>query len=375
MWSRYATTTFLLPSAEKEGARFAQAVAAEAHGRGAAAIFFATDAALWALSRWRDVLPEKLRATLPPASSVARVLDRAALHDLAQSIGVACVESLSVTAGEDIEPALRQAASLPFPVLVRPLSPWMEGKDGAFRISDRTTVEEVGELRRLFHQRPDLHRGGCLIEQRPHGRSLGYGTVCSGGEVLAEVFQERIREERPLSEIATFARTIAPDEEVRHLGRQVLQALSWNGPAKVEFIRTNSGELRLVTVIGRLWGSTQLALEAGVDVPLLWYRLAQGQAVQGQNLARPGIRLRWMLGDARGLLGKFPVHVQRFHRFRAWMKAFAALGEFADPRALKGAHAEVFDLDDPLPFVYELQHFTRETVKGEADAVVPDSVL
>jgi predicted ATP-grasp superfamily ATP-dependent carboligase len=372
MWSRYATTTFLLPSAEKEGQRFAQAVAAQAHGRNAEAFFFGTDAALWALSRWRDDLPRTLRKNLPPKQSVARVLDRAALYDLAQSLGVPCVETLSHSAGQKVEPTLLKAASLPFPVLIRPLSPWMEGEDGAFRISERITADEVGDLRKLFYERPDLPEGGCMIEPRVPGQSIGYGAVCQGGEVVAEIFQERMREERPLSEVSTFTRTIPPDEEVRQASRRLLEALSWQGPAKVEFVRTEKGDLRLVTVIGRLWGSVQLAVEAGVDVPMIWYRIASEGKSAHRQVARPGVTLRWILGDTRQLLGHFPVHVQRFHRLRAWFKAISALGEFADPRALRGMSPEVLDLDDPLPFVFEVQNFTRQTVKGDASAVFPD---
>jgi hypothetical protein len=70
VWSRYATASLLVPDADKEARRFADVVGKEADGRRAVVVLCQTDAALWALSRWREKLPEPARRVLPPHDGV-----------------------------------------------------------------------------------------------------------------------------------------------------------------------------------------------------------------------------------------------------------------------------------------------------------------
>lgn len=361
MWSRYATSTLLLPDATREARRYAEVVAAEAEARCAVAILCATDAELWALSRWRERLPETARRLLPPHDAVARTLDRSTLHDLARSIGIPCLDTLRIDSQRAVEPALRQAAKMGFPALVRPLVPWEEREDGTRREAEQISVRSIAELRRLLYEREDLVESGCLIEPRPSGTYLGYGTVCQGGAPVVEVFRERLRERAALSGVSTLSRTLAPDPELRELARRLLKALSWQGPAMVECLRTREGEMRLVSVIGRLWGSVQLAVDAGVDVPLLCYRLAEGSPLPPLvRVARPGHALRWVVGDvgqavSRVCAGPVGAGFGILERARAVVELF-------DPRGVVGTHSDVFDPKDPMPFAFEVQ----ASIKGQA---------
>lgn len=357
MWSRYATSTLLLPDAAKEARRYAEAVADEAEARRALVVLCATDPELWALSRWREQLPESARRVLPPHDAVARTLDRSTLHDVARSLGIACLDNLRIDAQSALEPGLRKAGKMGFPAHVRPLVPWEEREDGTRREAERILVRSIAELRRLLYEREDLVTSGCLIEPRPKGTYLGYGTVCEGGSPVVEVFRERMRERTALSGVSTLSRTVAPDPELRELAKRLLRALSWQGPAMVECLRTRDGVLRLVTVTGRLWGSVQLAVDAGVDLPLLCYRLAEGSPLPTTlRVARPGLTLRWMVGDLEQAVqraaGKGDA-LSVFDRARA-------VAEVVDPRAMLKAQGDVFDPSDPLPFAFEV----RGALKG-----------
>ena len=55
-------------------------------------------------------------------------------------------------------------------------------------------------------------------------------------------------------------------------------------------------------VNGRFWGSLQLAIDAGMNFPLLFYRLAIGEDVPSQFDYKAGVRSRWLLGDLDQLL-------------------------------------------------------------------------
>lgn len=362
MWSRYATSTFLVPEAGGAAQRFAETVADEAAGRRCDLVLPATDDALWALSRWRDLLPAAALRALPSHDAVTRVLDRTALYDRARALGIATIDALRIDVAEAVEPALlRIDAEGALPLLVRPLVPWVEREDGTRRVVESIPVETIGELRRILYAREDLVTGGCLLEPRPPGRWFGYGAVCSAGRVLGEVFQERLRERGDLSGVSSLARTLPPDDRVRALAVAILESLSWQGPVLVEMHQHPSGSLRLHNVIGRIWGSMQLAINAGLNVPALCDGLVRGVLPEVVHTAEPGHLWRWIVGDlevmgrrARRVLGRVDGAGQLVARLRAFAEMFR-LGELFD------AEPDVWDAGDPLPFVLEVEHRIEET--------------
>lgn len=363
MWSRYATSTLLVPDAGSEARRFADVVADEAAGRRCPLVLTATDNALWALSRWREQLPEGARRVMPPHDAIARSLDRTALHDRARALGIACIDTLRVDVPEAVEPALRKLDRMGnVPVIIRPLVPWVEREDGTRRLAESIPVAHLADVRRLLYAREELVRGGCLLEPRPEGRWLAYGAVCDDGHVLAEIFQERLRERGDLSGVSTLARTLEPDEEVRTAARSLLESLSWQGPALVEMYRGDDGVLRLVNVIGRLWGSLQLAINAGVNVPMLCDALARGGPLpKVVAVAEPDHVWRWIVGDLEVMAKRAGGLVRRLEGKGVFKKRFAAVRQLLDLDDLLQARPDVFDIDDPLPFVLEIEHRLEES--------------
>jgi predicted ATP-grasp superfamily ATP-dependent carboligase len=363
-WSRYATTTFLLPDAVHDARRFAAVVADEVAGRGIAAVLPATDAALWALSRWRASLPATARAILPPHDAVVFALDRTALHDRAQSLGVAVLPTQRIGHADEIEPVLRrlhEQQGTRLNALVRPLVPWEEREDGSRRMAAALPVASLGALRRLLYEREDLVEAGCVIEPRPEGRYLGYGVVCRDGEVLAEIFQERLREQGGLSGVSTLAQTLPTDAAVRAAARPLLRALGFNGAALVELFVADDGVVRLVNLIPRLWGSLGLALQAGVNVPHLLLRLARGDVPAAGSVAAPGQRWRWTTGDLEALGRQATQLVARVEGRDVVRSRLAGLRALWSTSTTQPARADVFASDDPLPAALELQQHLRRS--------------
>ncbi len=348
-WSRYATSTVLVPSAEDNPVLFADAVAFEVTGRAVRCVLAGGDADLAALSSKRGTFTEEVARMLPREEAVARVLRRGTLLDLARSLGVPCVAQLRIDAAGDVEPALRETVKLGLPALVRPLA----GPDDSLgRDEDAIPVLDIAELRKLLYVREDLVENGCLIEPRSSGPVRGYGVVCRGGEPVCEVFQRRLRERKVLSGVSAVAETTGPVAPIREHARHLLAALRWQGPAQLEFIETPRGP-QLVQMVGRLWGSVALAGAAGVDVPLICYRLAVGETVTPGRVAASGHRLRWMMGDVLQAWDK--VRGSRGARHTRLADRVGAVARVLDPREFKGTMTDVFAPDDPMPFVYELQ--------------------
>jgi predicted ATP-grasp superfamily ATP-dependent carboligase len=113
----------------------------------------------------------------------------------------------------------------------------------------------------------------------------------------------RIREKPPWGGVSVLREAVTPDPAAAEYATRLVRALRWHGVAMVEFKRElSSGVPILMEVNGRLWGSLQLAVDAGMNFPLYLVKLYLGEPVPLFPSYRPGLRSRWLLGDVDHLL-------------------------------------------------------------------------
>jgi predicted ATP-grasp superfamily ATP-dependent carboligase len=126
--------------------------------------------------------------------------------------------------------------------------------------------------------------------------------------VLNAYAYRRLREFPVSGGPSTLRETIEAPELIEHAER-LMQALDWTGVAMVEFkTDARDGVARLLEINPRFWGSLELAAVAGMNFPLMLYRLTRGEAVERVE-ARVGVRSRWLLpGD----LAHFVANPRRF---------------------------------------------------------------
>jgi predicted ATP-grasp superfamily ATP-dependent carboligase len=371
MWSRYATSTFLLEDPGSQPNLFAEHLADELYGRYALCALAGSDDSLWAISRFREFFPISARRLLPPHYSVVRSLDHQALHDFAESLKIPCAPLVRIEkpgSFDDLSAALK---AFSYPMLFRPIIPWIEREDGARKINQRFVVHSKKEVESIFHNKYQLLENGVLVSAYEMLRAISYFGVADKGKVLAEGFQERLNEEEPYNEVATLAMTIEPIPAIRRYSQLLIEALQWQGPFKVEFARNRKGQYALISLIGRLWGSVQLSISAGLNVPLICYRLAEG-TVTDEILknARPQVQMRWLMGDIYSKI-KNPVHFLRSlflsDNRQSFYKNFTGLFGLGKSNCF-----DVLDIEDPMPFVFELQHKTWRVALSDRNTVRSD---
>lgn len=362
MWSRYASSTFIMEDAHLNAQGFAHSLAEEMRARYASVALVSTDDSFWALSRFRELLPISARRLLPPHYSVVRSLDHEALHHFAQSLGIPCAELIRIPKQTPKEELLSSIKGLKFPLLIRPIIPWVEREDGTRKINRRLVARSLEHLLQVLEE--ELLEHGFLISAYASRRAVSYCGVADKGKVLAEGFQERLSELEPYNEVATVAVTINPIPSIRLHAQKLLDGLHWQGPFKVEFAKDKNGSYRLVSLIGRLWGSLELSVRAGLNVPLICYRLAEGTITKDiiKN-AEPHVRMRWLMGDA----------LAKITNPKSWL---LGMSDWARNLTLKDCYVmlsrpkmkaffDVLDPDDPMPFIFEVQHKTWKRAFGE----------
>lgn len=367
MWSRFASSSFLTNDPKLCAQAFAQQIGEELKARYGLCAFSGTDDGFWALSRFRDVLPVSARRILPPHISVVRSLDHEALHHFAESLAIPCAPLIRIPEGSDDDEILERLKGLAFPQLFRPVIPWLEREDGTRRLNKRFVVKSDKHLYKILSQSPEMIKNGVLVSAYETTKAVSYFGVCDKGQVLVEGFQERLNEQEPYNEIATLAATIEPVPVIRKYAQTLLQALLWQGPFKVEFIKEKKSTYRLISLIGRLWGSLQLAISSGLNIPLISYRLAEGTITKALlKNAQARVKMRWLVGDTTskflniGQLLKNTVSVG--NNLTGLWHAKSWLG-----RQKVQTCYDVFDVQDPMPFFYELQNRTWKRAFGGKD--------
>jgi predicted ATP-grasp superfamily ATP-dependent carboligase len=119
-----------------------------------------------------------------------------------------------------------------------------------------------------------------------------------------------------------------------------------------------TGVAYLMEINGRFWGSLQLAIDAGVDFPLLLVRCALGEPVPARPAYRTGTRGRWWWGEVDHVLA-------RLRRSEAELalppgsptRTSVVLDTLARWRG--NEHDAVFRFGDPVPFLYESVRWLR----------------
>jgi len=122
----------------------------------------------------------------------------------------------------------------------------------------------------------------------------------------------------------------------------------------VEFRRRPNGEAVLMEVNPRLWGSLQLAIDAGVDFPSLLVALHRGETLP-QVTPSIGVRSRWLLGDLDHLL----ISLRRPEVRRLTGRSVPGLLADFLRSFVDGSRPEVLRWDDWRPFLRELRDWLR----------------
>ena len=246
-----------------------------------------TDASVEALLGHRDALPRSALLPLPDRSTYRKASDKAAMLDSARRAGLAVPDTIVLRSADDALPA----ASF-FPAVVKPHRSVVGGHH--FDVSFVASVDSCRAALRAL-PRPAFP---VLVQRRVRGTGEGLFVLRWNGRVIAEFAHRRLREKPPQGGVSVYRESIAVDPALSEAGRQLLAELNWQGVAMIECKRDEAGRHVFMEVNGRLWGSLQLAIDAGVDFPALLVACALGRKVRPVRANyRVGVRSRWFWGD------------------------------------------------------------------------------
>src|SRR5256885_16740470 len=99
--------------------------------------------------------------------------------------------------------------------------------------------------------------------------------------------------------------TIEPPDDVLRDAERLVSEIGLDGYSEVEFRRDARGRPLLMEVNPRLSQSVEVATRAGVDFPRMQLEWARGGRIPEAPTAAIGVRVGWLAGDLRLLVGAF----------------------------------------------------------------------
>lgn len=350
--SRFASSKVLTASPRLDPDRFVGDVLRLAHG--GEVLIPMSLASILAVAERIEAVRGRVRAALPPLEAIRTANDTGRLLEVARQVGVPAPQSTVLPLGGDPASLIGR---LKFPVVIK----YREGEELRLPPQLRYSIVREPDHFVAVYREMSARQVSPLVQEYISGDGYGLSALFDeDSEPVALFCHRRIREYPVTGGPSCFAESVR-DEKMIDYGLRLLKALRWHGVAMVEFKREQgTGEYKLMEINPRFWGSLPLAIQAGVDFPLLLYRVARGEDVRPTADYRIGVKMRYLFQDilaARGYLKRVPDR-------GAFLKGF--LRDLLDPRVADG----VFRLDDPLPgIVYTLRALKglgRKTGGGEA---------
>lgn len=347
--SRYAARAVHVPDPLTRASEFTPAIGAAVHEYGARVVVPVTEPSSLALLGAAYALGGAIIAG-PTLESFRAISDKEHMLAVAREVGLATPAQLSLARREDATDAALDA--LEYPVVLKPTRSVRSGS-----IHSVSYASDRNALRTRLGVLPDSAYP-LLVQQRIVGPGTGVFLLRWDSRIVATFAHERIRETPPSGGASVYSQSVVADPDLLDGATRLLERFDWRGVAMVELKRDlRTGRAYVMEVNGRLWGSLQLAIDAGVDFPALLVDAALGRPALQPPPYRTGVRLRWWWGDVNHLLARLRHSADRLSLPPNAPTRGALLAQFF--RWRPGDHNETLRVDDPRPFVVDTMQWLR----------------
>jgi D-aspartate ligase len=335
-WSRYVERSLAWPGPRDDSAASFLIDLGHRYNLNGWVLFAGSDEDLRFVAQNHATLGAVFRLTTPAWDKVRWTYDKRRMNARAAELGIACPLTRYPQTRDELT-----ALGIPFPVILKPTV--REGRNAltdakAWRVDDQSALAE-----RYDEAKALVGADSVMIQELIPGdgtTQFSYAAVWDRGKPVGSLAARR-RRQYPIEFgfTSTFVETMAlPDVEAA--ASRFLNSLDFSGLVEIEFkYDARDGTYKILDVNARAWTWIALGAAAGVDFPVLQWRLAAGETINPLP-ARCGVRWHYFSRDLAAAL-------QDMLRLR--------LSPLAYLHSLRRSSASaVFAWDDPWPAVFDL---------------------
>jgi len=322
-------------------------------------IFPGTDSNVRFLAQHKQrLLDEGFSLLIPDADALARAANKSDVAEFCRDHGFPVPRTLTIDSHDDLR-AVRN--ELRFPIVLK----------GVF-VKNHKFVASPDELDACYAA--FLAR---FAKKTPQVQGVAQEWIPGGDELFAKLYvicdqQSRVISFHSLRRLRVHTRRdgsqgdtlIAKTERIQPLLDQWLPffpAVRWVGVASLETkYDERDGQYKLIEINPRPWAILKISVDCGMNVPLQYYRLAQGEAIESQSDFRENqyyIRLLWGNRDFPEPVASLGMWINRRITLREVLRVYWELA-----RNSRRLTIDVGHLRDPMPtlacmYYYGIRHF------------------
>jgi predicted ATP-grasp superfamily ATP-dependent carboligase len=238
------------------------------------------DSCLWA-SENRGLIPASCKFMLPSAEAMDIAYNKEKTMRHARSVGVPVPKTYDYSSPDSLE---IWKGDITYPCVVK------ASKSGPEFLRYCNDYEELKSACAAMSAKSG--NSPLIIQEYVRGPGHGFFALYQNGAPLATFLHERVREYPPTGGPSAVAKSYS-NGDLMKLGLTLMGSLKWNGPVMVEFIKdSRTEEFKLIEINPKLWGSINLTIAAGVNIPKMIVDACAGNKVENAPTWRD-VKYRW----------------------------------------------------------------------------------
>ena len=340
--SRYSHRYFRYPDPTRHPQDFLAWIDKVVAEHGFALVMPTTEVTSQLLLRYQDRL-EGVNLPFASYQKVMELADKIALVRLAGECDVPVPQSQAFENAGQVKPE-----DLRFPVVLKPALSRIFREDHWVH-TQVEIVRDRAEWDAALAKHPYLQDSPFMLQEFIPGHGSGVFCLYDRGRPVQFFAHQRLREKPPEGGVSVLSRSVPVNAALKQASERLLSAVEWHGVAMVEFRISDDGQPYLMEINTRFWGSLQLAIDAGVDFPLMLANCHLKRPNAPLTEYRDGQQLRWLLGDLDSLY----IYLKRKHALSDKLKRVLA---FIAIRFRNQKH-EINRLSDLKPAWVELKQY------------------
>jgi predicted ATP-grasp superfamily ATP-dependent carboligase len=296
-WSRSCSGRLWAPDPRVDRAAFVDSLSEFLARRRYDLLLPGSDAALLAISEDRDRLSQLVTLGLPGHQAVLRCLSKIA------AFAVSAATELAAPPTEvcrTLDEAREAVTEIGFPLVVKPrMSARPEGMGLHQRSSRRVSSEsELAATIEDFGM-------PILVQPCLRGPVHSLGGVVTDQGLVAAAHSRYVRTWPPDAGNVSCSVSLPLPAQLREAAATFLDRLGFRGIFELELMQKPDGNLGLIDLNPRVYGSLELAVHAGASLPAIWCdSLLEEPVVSEIRDARAGVWYRWEDADVRYALSR-----------------------------------------------------------------------
>ncbi len=139
-------------------------------------------------------------------------------------------------------------------------------------------------------------RMGIISQEYIKGFGCGFYGVYERGKLLTHILQKRLKEFPLTGGPSVIAESFFSDRLLKY-GKKLCNALNWHGPIMAEFkYDCEKDDYKLIEINPKLWGSLDLTIAAGINIPIILIDIARGKKPKVPEGYKQ-IKYKWVFPD------------------------------------------------------------------------------